>query len=562
MKKNWYVESLNPQNFNQIPPITLFDSTRYPYGNITPLEIQLRQSMAWPITSQNLCNMNYEHIIKHEAIVAISTTFRINDEKQLEKAVKQALYLAPQIDIDPKQVLTEATSLVGSYFNDTLDNQSSTYKILQEWSNNYDQKIDSIINFNSDIISNLSINKEDYKTIETKKKILSDLYFDKTLMEKYTELAEKTISKTLNTEEFSNLQRLTIRNKDNRKALLVVGGAACGKGSVTAELKKGRTYEDQVELNPDLYKSIILPHNEIDRSKYNHEQTRLAHGSITHPESSVIFDKIAERWQKMANVNAAPNILMDVARAGRWMTNTLSSGGTTVEIHAADLDSNIAIHRSYQRGEATGRFMPTKELLRGHQEQVDLQSDALTKRTPSSNLVVYNSEGQIGDPLKIVLLGDKDNKTISIFDAKTMIDYLSKKQLNINATSPEELYENHSNLQLTKNLLEFANNFKVIFHNEHKQPILSIHNEGKGVIANIFDTQLFNTELISNPNLLKLVTGLKENTVDINIDLFNQAIKIGSNITALSGGDKATSSTQAVIPNIKAYQSQNNQRER
>lgn len=249
-------------------------------------------------------------------------------------------------------------------------------------------EVREIKNLDKKLFENISENSEQVDRLKT----IAAVLFDKTLSEKNDLSVKNLVEETLDSEKFKDLKRLLIYSDQNRKSILVVGGVASGKGSVTELQLKFLLAEGAVEINPDLYKKLILSDKDID-PKYNLEQTRIFHGSITHDESSIIFDKIALRWADKAKQGKAPNLLMDVCRAGNWIIDTASSGNTNVEIHAANLDTEVALRRSFERGKQTGR-MPTEWLLTGHKDQFYTQSNAIKNK--NCNLVVYSAENPLG----------------------------------------------------------------------------------------------------------------------------------------------------------------------
>ena len=257
------------------------------------------------------------------------------------------------------------------------------------------------------------------------------------------------------------------------------------------------------------------------------------HGSITHIESSQIFDRILYRWAKLSQNGKAPNLLLDVARASKWAIGLAQTGGTQVEIHAATLDTEAALKRSYKRGQETGRFMPTKDLLEGHQQQLAIQIAAISESKDPANLFVYDTEVIFGNPPGLFLISNSANKTMSILNCKSLISYLQKRDININGCNSKNIYE--VKVSIKDSLKMLIKGFDVSFYsNNGEERIFTIPKEGHSIMVD--NENLFKTTYLKDKRFKEVVESAKslgysfgENLDKFLSDINQESIKVSSN---------------------------------
>lgn len=501
-KNNWYVPSLSEGNQKlNIPSVTLNEPGNYIYSNLSNVDIVKRQNYSMQMVGDKLLNLSIEKLIIHEAIINISLNYQMKSEESFQDicnkltniaktTINQEIYQS-QLAENVNKAKLETQNLISLFISNSGDTKIEK---LNEWMH----KLESIPE-NKDL------------TKEQKIKILADSLFDQILIDKNEKTIQGIVNESVHMAEFKQevqgISKITFYKDVERKSILVVGGAASGKGSVTALTKNIILNNDATEINPDLYKKLILSEDNID-NQYDKEQTKLNHGSITHAESSLIFDKIAARWQKLAEQGQAPNILIDVCRASNWIIDIASTGKTKVEIHAATLDTETALERSYKRGEDTGRFMPTKGLIQGHKDQINTQTNAINNL--NCDLILYSTAGNFGDPPSPVLIAMNDEKRINIFDIKPALDFFKKQNLNPDAENKESLYSENSAKSIVKSLKEYSKNMTPCFYNKEQKQIAMIDKEGNLVIDKEVSVNEFK-EFDNNNALQTIIKGIKEN---------------------------------------------------
>jgi len=252
------------------------------------------------------------------------------------------------------------------------------------------------------------------------------------------------------------LQHNKMLTSEDRQGIIVAGGAASGKGNIT-DLQKAKLFSDGViELNPDLYKPILLPFKDFNSDIQ-------LHGSLTHQESSDVFDKLTARYQQATSSNKAPHILMDVARAGSWMRSIVGAGDTKIEIHTPVLDTLEALKRSFSRGQATGRFMPTQGLAIGHKDQIFLNKRVIEDETP---IYFYNNDIPFGEkpPVAFFYAGQGD---IEVNDVHTLYTYFTKGSLNPYGINAEQV-DQSTPASVVKDMLSYVTDDRHMVFNDPK----------------------------------------------------------------------------------------------
>lgn len=529
---SWYVAAQNNDQESRVPDKTIDDSKNYCYEKMTNRELEQRHKDSNIMARNEFRNFSLEKLVLHESIIEISLNYQTPDEKlfqgmctELQANANLAAYkdnLAENIQSSKQE---------SSQQIEKFRNNPDGDLILKGWHEKLDAAYPELSdNKKLDIMQNSLYDK----ILSTKNEILAqEIVKNAVISTSFTEYAQKAL-------------KLTSHSEETRQSVLVVGGAASGKGSITILAKKSLK-DDTVELNPDLYKKLILPEHKIDYTLYDKRDTKIQHGSITHTESSIIFDKIADRWSQMAKSGRAPNLLMDVCRAGNWMIDIASSGNTKINVMAANVSTSSALDRAWQRGEATGRFMPTKDLLQGHADQIYTQSNAITNR--SCNILVFSTETVYGHVPTLAMFTDQESKSLNIVDHKAVVHYLHKASINPQATSEENLHNLRSSTYLidtikniTTNQHDSSKTLSVNFFDDKGELFATLQNDKIQIHASNF--QNFSETLQSNKHLNRIMeSAIAKNITFIHENksletLINNTIELKKSMTLLPVNEK------------------------
>lgn len=531
---DWYVPSISNAE-KELPEglfITMFDAKNHVNEGLSSERIKQEYEQNAKAVGEYVLCLSPERLALHETIVAMSTNLKFQSEDDfiekfhkiyndevLPKIKDKENYFAQMSVLRRKSVEQSAVK----YFR---GNETSDIKHLEDFKY-YDARFIKNLERYTQRIAELENNfkqerpsraeREEMKQLtkivnfmqENKERIIVDLVANAVTLRENKRLVETIISGKdgiFDSNYIEQFDKLTQHSVDTRQSFLIVGGAASGKGSVTNAVKNEQSDKnDLLEINPDLYKKLLLPYEEIgDNIEF--------HAALTHAESSIVFDTIAERWQAMARDNKAPNILMDVVRAGKWQLDVLGTADTKISVNSPMLPVSVALERCYQRGVQTGRYVPTRELIAGHKEQILSNKNAMKR---GIDYRFYNTNVKFGEPTPLVAQFDAKQSKMTIYDMGVMWDYFSKSQLNPDARSAEDL-SFASPKTTAKEIIEHTE-FMDIAIKDKEGLIVALAQRDEKIIFAVknFDRLIDN---MGKENALNMLIGLKQNDVEIRAD--------------------------------------------
>lgn len=535
----WYVPSVN--NAQTVLPdglfITMFDAKNHVDNGLTSEQIKQEYEQNSKAVGEYVLSLSPERLALHETIVAMSLNLKFQSEddfvEKFEKIYKEAVlpkiedkkhYFDAANDLRRKKIEESAKAYFGKdkpaasdihfksdfdYYNERFTKNLESYKQkLEEMKKQSQNERPS----RKDREAIIDLQKTvDFMT-ENKERIIVDLVANTVTLRENKRIVEEIISGkggVFSSSYIDQFDKLTQHNQETRQAFLIVGGAASGKGGATAAVKKEQKDPcDVLEINPDLYKKLLLPYEDVGpHIEY--------HAAITHAESSIVFDTIAERWQDMARAGNAPNILMDVVRAGKWQLDVLSTGNTQISVSTPMLPVEIALERSYQRGQKTGRYVPTKELITGHKEQVFSNKNAMKRKI---RYRFYDTNVKLGETAPLITEYNPQKAMMIVTDMHVMWDYFSKGELNPEARSKDDL--SFSTPQKTvKEILDHIGFMNLVIKDE-KGNIAGLGEKKGQIVCQIKDYERLKQN-IGEKEVVDFLVGLSQNNVPIqsNVDV-------------------------------------------
>lgn len=531
---DWYVPSINMAEM-QLPDglyITMFDAKNHINENLTSEQIKQEYEQNAKAVGEYVLSLSPERLALHETIVAMSMNLKFQSEDDFiatfQKIYKD--YVLPQIQ-DKSNYFEQMAKIrrksiersVQQYFSENRDDHDIKYKSEFEYYDSrfvtnyerYEQQLKELKKRTQEERPTRAEREEInqlQKTVdfmkENKERIIVDLVANTVTLNENKRLVENIISGKdgiFDSNYIAQFEKLTQHTSETRNAFLIVGGAASGKGSVTEAVKSEQLdRSDILEINPDLYKKLLLPFEDV-------KDFIELHGSLTHAESSIIFDTIAERWQNNATKGNAPNILMDVARAGNWQLNVLGTGNTKISANTPILPIEVALERSYKRGEKTGRFMPTRELIQGHKDQISLNKNAMKRGV---NYRFYDTNVNFGYPPPLVATFDAKTSKMDIYDANVMWNYFSKSQLNPEARTADDL-SFATPKSIVKEFVGHAEfmNISILDKEQHNEIVLLSQKEDK-MVCEVKDFSKLRKNM-GDKTALMFLNGLQQNNINI-----------------------------------------------
>ncbi|MBE6453897.1 MAG: hypothetical protein E7017_03310 [Alphaproteobacteria bacterium] len=551
---DWYVPSINTAE-TQLPDglyITMFDAKNHINEGLTSEQIRQEYEQNAKAVGEYILSLSPERLALHETIVAMSMNLKFQSEDDFVKKFHEIYkdYVLPQIQ-DKSNYFEQMAKIrrksiersAQQYFSENRDDTDIKYKSEFEHYDSrfvknyerYEAQLEELkkrtqkerpTRAEREEINQLQKTVDFMK--ENKERIIVDLVANTVTLNENKRLVENIISGKdgiFDSNYIEQFEKLTQHTSETRNAFLIVGGAASGKGSVTEAVKSEQhDRSDILEINPDLYKKLLLPFEDV-------KDFIELHGSLTHAESSIIFDSIAERWQNSATRGNAPNILMDVARAGNWQLNVLGAGETKISANTPMLPIEVALERSYKRGEKTGRFMPTRELIQGHKDQISLNKNAMKRGV---DYRFYDTNVNFGEPTPLVAQFDAKTSKMDIYDAGVMWDYFSKSQLNPEARTADDL-SFATPKSTVKEFVEHAEfmDISILDREQHNEIASLSQKEGK-MVCEIKDFSKLRKNM-GDKTALMFLNGLQQNNVDIkgSPELLNMIEKLNDMISTM-----------------------------
>lgn len=529
---DWYVPSLNSSK-EELPEglfITMFDSRNHVSEGLSSSDVKKEYERNSKAVGEYILSLSPERLALHETIIAISTQLKVASEddfvdtfnKIYEEAVLPLIQSKNSVFETKNKLIKKNVETYGiEYFGNSQEKALSKYKSdFEKYTDQYNKNLAKNKNEIQTLAQKFSVERptrderqkmQELQEItsfmeQNKERIIIDIVINSQILQSNRKLVKDFVSGDkglFNSEYIKQFNHLTLHSKESRKSFLIVGGAASGKGGVTNSVKNAQEDpQDLLEINPDLYKKLLLPFSEVK----GHEEL---HAALTHMESAIVFDNIAETWQKMAENDQAPNILMDVQRAGNWQLGVLGTGDTNIYASSPVLPLTIALDRAYSRGLKTGRFVPTEEIIRGHKEQLKLNLNAMKKGV---SYQFYNTNISFGEIPPLIAEYNPAKSEMNIYDMHSMYDYFQKDELNVNAR----------NLDTLSKATPKSTVAAILMHSEFMD--INIKSADK-VIANIKQDENASLFEVTDWNALQqamgendakaLVQGLVENDVEI-----------------------------------------------
>jgi hypothetical protein len=238
----------------------------------------------------------------------------------------------------------------------------------------------------------------------------------------------------------AGLQRLPVVSAAEHTTMMVTGGPATGKTALRLRLADAlpEEFADAVQINPDDYRAILAPPSQFG----------VAYADMAHREASGVSKEIMARLEARIPEGRAPHVLLDVVAANPARMQLAMSSSHLVVV-GGTLDPEIAVQRSYERGlpkidpvtgeESVARQTPTEVVLDGARKASSLTPDVF--QHPNLDFELYDTNVPRGTPAILVAEVDPETRRLIVHQPDTFVDYLERRNINANATDPEQLFQ-------------------------------------------------------------------------------------------------------------------------
>lgn len=435
---------VTPQDFT----ILQQDNVRHSVGEVAELHNATARKPS------DLVSFRASRLALHETIVEFSTTASFKNEEAMQQSVREIygnMKMDGRLDDIDQRLNTEALDFRQTTYesiegkeNDLRDLSAAIqnkHTLSAEQQQLWDVSSPELQKALTDVASDYK--PGDHKTDMTYIDLISDYAAD----QRYSTLAASEVRETVK-DEVSNyvsthhIKPLTSHPLEERHSVMVAGGQSSGKGSSVAYFQykaeqEGRDWNDQVKINSDSYKSLLVNQNSPQGGTY--------YSQLTQDEAGAIHGKIQDRVKEKILEGRAPNVFADQVFAGEDKIN-LAAGGK-LDITVVSLPIEKALDRSFSRGEGTGRFEHAEGMLKLHKASTEQLVNVVRKNSGNSaiTLAVVDNDVSFGEQPTVVTTFDLKNKVMTIHDEEKWKSFLKKTDINISATSNDDLYHGSSN---------------------------------------------------------------------------------------------------------------------
>ncbi len=224
-----------------------------------------------------------------------------------------------------------------------------------------------------------------------------------------------------------------------RHMYMMNGGISSGKGTAGAQvqagaLRQGVPWKDVLTINADEYKGLCMPPGELGEGYDPRYYT-----GLTYDEACMIRTEVLTGYQRMLDANTAPHIYVDrtVPTDGNFTLGERNEN--TTELYFTSLPVEKSVVLALKRGEKTGRYEPTPNILNTHVNSVKTLHKQLLAHAgkPLEVHIVANTSPTTVSP---VASFHCSTKTMHVYNQDELVDLFKKLSINPGAASPEDLY--------------------------------------------------------------------------------------------------------------------------
>jgi hypothetical protein len=237
--------------------------------------------------------------------------------------------------------------------------------------------------------------------------------------------AREVVAQAINESQLKHLTEYTL---NQRHTFAVNGPIASGK-SIFASILEPYII-DTAKIHGDSYKLLLNPeYLEITSPRDMEFFSQLVQEEI-HYLNREICHRLLE---KITTSNKAPNVYIDKSLLNQQGVDMSTIGGGTVQGILVSLPIKEALYRSEMRGNSTGRFEDTSEILMSHNSIATNFANLITNNKDKDiSYLVFDNNVEIGSPPIKTAKVDFKNKKIEIFEKDKFIEFLNKADLDIN----------------------------------------------------------------------------------------------------------------------------------
>lgn len=237
----------------------------------------------------------------------------------------------------------------------------------------------------------------------------------------------------------SEVSALPTPSSKERITFTVSGGTGSGKTSSVAVMKKIAAeryhilWQHIAKLDTNIYQSLLIDKETVSTTYFS---------QLSAPEASHIHRLVYNAFLILVKIGRAPHMFIDQVFVNDDKLDLSIFYAGRVEGMVVSTDVRQAIQRAYQRGIDTGRFEPTRTILRTHRAVAE-EFPAVLSHFQSASIIyrIMDNNAPKGIEPSVVAIIHMKTKEIRIKSVEKLLAFIQKRHINVDAKSDEAVYE-------------------------------------------------------------------------------------------------------------------------
>jgi hypothetical protein len=240
--------------------------------------------------------------------------------------------------------------------------------------------------------------------------------------------------------------------RQDRPVVLNTKGASASGKSTLRPLQKilardiGLRWTDFALISPDIWRKQLLDYNTLGTAyKYG--------GAFTGEELQIIDQKLDRYMARKAGRDGMSHLLIDRFRFDSFAADSVEAGsnlltrfGDTIYLFFMITPPGLLVERAWKRGLEVGRYKAIDDTLahavEAYSGMPQLFFTWVQRTDKRIHFEFLDNSVQLGERPRTVAFGWND--TLNLLDVKCVLDVERYRRVNVDATSPEQLYRDDS----------------------------------------------------------------------------------------------------------------------
>ncbi len=265
---------------------------------------------------------------------------------------------------------------------------------------------------------------------EVRRLIKANKWTTPTLRKLARAVIESAVDGLIQAGEFKALTEYALAE---RITFTVSGAIASGKGALEGLMQDhvkdlGKSWDDIMKINGDSYKPLLDPICRYKASK----QRLILYSQLVQDDITVMGKEINRRLlERIKATGKAPHAFIDKSFINELGLEIALIGGGKLTGFMASLSVEAAIARAEARGDSTGRFEDTYQILEAHSNIADKFVDLLLKyKGADITYTMFDNDVAKGEqPIKVAEVDLKAARLL-LYDEARFLKFLNKSNLD------------------------------------------------------------------------------------------------------------------------------------